>query len=187
MRNSVLLCLVAVVMLAACSTPKYAYYFNHYDYNAGKKKKENSTQAVASVNDNSQNEITVNEEPLKLDEATLTASADESVVAISERPVVKPAAPAKTYKEMSKAERKEVRKEARQMIKSYIKAKKEGDTEKMAELSKAMDHDLKLAAIFGAVGFVCLLLGGAGDAFTIIGAISLIIGVVFFVMWLVRQ
>lgn len=48
-----------------------------------------------------------------------------------------------------------------------------------------MDNDLKLAAIFGAVGIVALII--SGDVFYIIGGIALIIGVVFFVKWLVRQ
>ncbi len=50
---------------------------------------------------------------------------------------------------------------------------------------KALDKDLKLAAIFGAVGIVALLIGG--DVFWVIGGIALLIGVVFFVMWLARQ
>jgi hypothetical protein len=50
-----------------------------------------------------------------------------------------------------------------------------------------MDNDLKLAAIFGAVGIVGLMLGGATDVFWIIGGIALLVGVVFLVKWLVRQ
>ena len=33
-----LLLIASVLLLAACSSPKYAYYFDHYDYNSGKKK-----------------------------------------------------------------------------------------------------------------------------------------------------
>jgi hypothetical protein len=70
-------------------------------------------------------------------------------------------------------------------VKTYIKAKKSGDEVKAAEAAAAMDHDLKLAAIFGAVGIVALIIGG--DVFWVIGGIALIIGVVFFVLWLSRQ
>jgi hypothetical protein len=86
---------------------------------------------------------------------------------------------------MSKEEKKAFRKEAKAQIKQYVKAAKSGDKTQMAEASKALDKDLKLAAIFGAVGIVALLIGG--DVFWVIGGIALLIGVVFFVMWLARQ
>jgi predicted deacylase len=86
---------------------------------------------------------------------------------------------------MSRAERKEFRKEAKALIKAYIQAKKSGDEVKATEAVMAMDQDLKMAAIFGAVGIVALIIGG--DVFWIIGGIALIIGVVFFVLWLSRQ
>jgi hypothetical protein len=47
-----------------------------------------------------------------------------------------------------------------------------------------MDHDLKLAAIFGAVGIVGLLITGV---FYYIGAIMLLIGAFFLVKWIIRQ
>ncbi len=47
------------------------------------------------------------------------------------------------------------------------------------------DEDLKLATIFGAVGITGLIIGG--NVFNIIGAIALVIGVVFFVKWIIRQ
>jgi hypothetical protein len=85
----------------------------------------------------------------------------------------------KTYVQMTKAERREFRSD----IKKFIKEKKESI--KAAKKTNAMDHDLKLAAIFGAVGLVALII--SGDVFYVIGGIALIIGVVFFVKWLVRQ
>jgi uncharacterized MAPEG superfamily protein len=53
--------------------------------------------------------------------------------------------------------------------------------------TNAMENDLKLAIIFGAVGIVGLMLGGASNAFFYIGGIALLIGVVFFVKWVIRQ
>ena len=44
-----------------------------------------------------------------------------------------------------------------------------------------------LAAVFGAVGIVGLIIGTGTNVFSFIGGIALIIGVVFFVKWLVRQ
>ena len=179
--------LIAVWMFAACSAPKYTYYFDHYDYNAGKKKKENSLALQQAMQEEA---VNVEIEPLKLEDEMLTASATEGPVVIHEAKSVNVDAEkineaAKSYKEMSKTERKEFRREAKKLVKTYIKAKKEGDDVKAAAAAKAMDHDLKLAAIFGAVGLVALLIGG--DVFWVLGGIALIIGVVFFVMWLSRQ
>jgi hypothetical protein len=69
-------------------------------------------------------------------------------------------------------------------IKAYLAAKRNFDSVKGAQAS-GMDHDLKLAVIFGAIGIVGLAIGG--DVFYIIGGIALLIGVVFFVKWVIRQ
>lgn len=161
--------LVALGMVA-CSGPKYTASFNNVNstvpYYTAK-----STEAPAPVNPNE-----------------LIASTSETpvVLATETAPVAAPAV-AKTYSEMTKAERKDLRKQLRAEIKSIVKDQKMN--KKMgvesAAASKGMDNDLKLAAIFGAVGFVAMLIGG--NVFWIIGGIALIIGVVFFVKWLVRQ
>lgn len=176
MRKYFLL-MIASAVFASCSTPKYTYYFDHQDYHAGKKQKASETVVVAD-----EVEKFSNEDPLRLDPSTLIASTEENVVVLSE---TKSETAAKSYKEMTKAEKKEFRKEAKTLMKTYIKAKKSGDEIKAAEAAAAMDHDLKLAAIFGAVGIVALIIGG--DVFWVIGGIALIIGVVFFVLWLSRQ
>lgn len=167
--------LLAIVLLASCSAPKYAYYFDHHDYNAGRK----PAQAKASV-------TPVQEESsiLTVDPQTLTASTSDSPVLIEEKAAVVPASEKKvTYAQMTKAEKKAFRKEVGKEIKSYIAAKKKMNS---IQATKAgMDHDLKLAAIFGAVGIVGLIIGG--DVFWIIGGIALLIGVVFFVKWIIRQ
>jgi uncharacterized membrane protein len=178
---------LAAVLLAACSTPKYTYLFDKVDYNSGR-------HAAERPKAHSQDVVTAqstSESPLRLDANAMVASADaESPAPLSETlsaPVTTAAAeaPVKSYKEMSKAERKEFRKEAKELVKAYIKAKKEGDEVKATAAAQAMDQDLKMAAIFGAVGIVALIIGG--DVFWIIGGIALIIGVVFFVLWLSRQ
>ncbi|MGC3989453.1 MAG: hypothetical protein QM796_07210 [Chthoniobacteraceae bacterium] len=167
--------LLAIVVLASCSDSKYAYYFDHHDYNAGRKQ----AQAKASV-------TPVQEETslLTIDPQTLTASTSETPVVLAEATTAAPVSEKKvTYAQMTKAEKKAFRKELGKEIKSYIKAKKNMNS---IEAAKAgMDHDLKLAAIFGAVGIVGLIIGG--DVFWIIGGIALLIGVVFFVKWIIRQ
>jgi ABC-type transporter MlaC component len=171
--------MAAVSVMASCSTPKYAYHFDKNDYNAGKKQQASNAVNAEIV------DVDKNEMPFKVDPEMLTASTSKEVIVVSEVKKVEAREATKSYKEMSKAERKEFRKEAKSLMKTYIKATKSGDKVKAAEAAAAMDNDLKLAAIFGAVGIVALLIGG--DVFWIIGGIALIIGVVFFVMWLVRQ
>lgn len=175
-----LILLAAVSIMASCSTPKHAYYFDKHDYNAGKKQAKTNSVSTEVVDLDSPKETS-----FKVDPEMLTASTSKEVIAINEAKAEETKETAKSYKEMSKAERKEFRKEAKSLMKTYIKATKSGDKEKAAEAAAAMDHDLKLAAIFGAVGIVALIIGG--DVFWIIGGIAMIIGVVFFVMWLVRQ
>jgi hypothetical protein len=163
-----LLYLLSLALLAACSAPKYSYNFDHYNYNAGKKK-----SAVS-------NETVVLQGPEAIKSEELVASTEAAVVlpvASENKTEVK-----KTYAQMSKSEKKEVRKQLKSAVKEYAKEKKEV---KAANATKGMDNDLKLAAIFGAVGIVALIIGG--NVFWIIGGIALLIGVVFFVKWLIRQ
>ena len=180
---------LAAVFLAACSTPKYAYLFDKYDYNSGRHPSQIAT--VPSEGNVAVTARAISESPLQLNGDAWLASAElepATPAARVERAPAVPAveeAPVKSYKEMSKSERKEFRKEAKELVRTYIKAKKQGDEAKAAAAAQAMDHDLKMAAIFGAVGIVALIIGG--DVFWIIGGIALIIGVVFFVLWLSRQ
>ena len=159
--------LVAIIIFASCSSPKYAYHFDTYDYNSGKK----GEKVVAAVAE--QSAIT------PIDANELVASAEISTPMMMTAPAVNTEEVRKTYLSMTKSERKEVRK----TIKNSLKEKK--DNIKAVNKTNAMDNDLKLAAVFGAVGLVALIIGG--DVFWIIGGIAMIIGVVFFVKWLVRQ
>lgn len=65
--------LTAILAISSCSTPKYTYHFDYYDYNSGKKK-ATSQEVVVSV------EQSVEESTLTVDEKTLVASANESEV-----------------------------------------------------------------------------------------------------------
>lgn len=163
----IVLSLACVVLCAACSAPKMAYKFDYHDYNAGRKAKD------------VKEEVALNPGPLPVDAETLTA-----MEPVKEQPTV--VAPTKTYEEMTKKERKALVKELKKEVKEVLKAKKK-DSPNSVESTKAIDRDLKLAAIFGAVGFVGLLLGGASSVFWFIGGIAMLIGVVFLVKWLIRQ
>lgn len=177
-----LLLVLSVAVLASCSAPKYAYHFDHYDYNSGRK------QAVAATDITSDAAVVAEPSPLDVPADAVTASAEEKSVASDMNAAEMKAqqeVAAKKYASMSKEERKAFRKGAKAQIRQYVKAAKSGDKGQVEQAAKGMDKDLKLAAIFGAVGIVALLIGG--DVFWVIGGIALLIGVVFFVMWLARQ
>jgi hypothetical protein len=165
-----LLYLLSVAFLASCSAPKYSYNFDHYNYNAGKKK------SIAT-----ETQIAAEQSPLAIQPNELVASTSSAPI-LREEKVSAPTAEVKTetksYEQLTKVEQKELKKN----LKKFVKENKES-----IKASKAMDHDLKLAAIFGAVGLVLTLFGGISSAFWIIGVIAIVIGVVFLVKWLVRQ
>jgi hypothetical protein len=164
------LSLAFVTLCAACSAPKMAYKFDYHDYNAGRKAKDVKEEVASNPGPMPvQAESLLAMEPVK-EEPTTSIESLEKPVAIAE---------GKTYEDMSKKERRELRKELKKEI------KKMNDNPTAVEETKAIDRDLKLAAIFGAVGIVALIIGG--QVFWIIGGIALIIGVVFFVKWLIRQ
>jgi preprotein translocase subunit SecF len=109
---------------------------------------------------------------------------------VSATPVVLPAVGTqkdvkKAYNQLTKEEKKKVRQLLKKEIKAILKNSKKNANTVTTQISGDMDHDLKLAAIFGAVGLVGLLIGG--NFFGVIGAVAMIIGLVFFVKWLMRQ
>jgi len=162
--------LLSIVVLASCSTPKYAYYFDHHNYDAGKK--QPAAVKEASV--------------LAVDPQMLVASTEVQPVILPEKSVEPAAKPevGRKYFQLNKSERKAVRHQIKKDIKTYVASKKKSDATQATHAS-GMDHDLKLAIIFGAIGIVALLIGG--NVFQVIGGIALIIGVVFFVKWIIRQ
>ena len=161
---------LAIIVLASCSSPKYTYHFDRYDYNKGKQQKVSQADFEVS--------------PISVNDQTLLASTDAHVVLLPETPSV-PADVTSNHNSLTKTEKKEVRKEAVKSVKEYVKAVKAGEKEKAEQMAKAMDSDLRWAAIFGAIGITALIIGG--DVFYIIGGIAMIVAVVFLVKWLIRQ
>ena len=166
MRSKIIF-LLAIVVLASCSSPKYAYYFDHHNYNTVRKQ---------SVTPNEASLLSINPQELTASNSntpvTFTANAE---------PATSPVA--KTYMQMNKAERSVLRHHLKREIKSFVSSKKLDETH--AAAATGWDEDLKLAAIFGAVGLTGLIIGG--NVFNIIGAIAMVIGVVFLVKWIIRQ
>lgn len=184
--KKLLLLITGLLMLAACSTPKYAYYFDHYDYNSGKKKAEAEKALLA------QNVLSTPETaPLRINQEAVTASA-ASRIANTEN--VKVSAPAtsnalfgKKYSSMTRAEKKDFRKELKTEIKKIIKEKKSKESITAIAANKAMDSDLKMALIFGIVAIVLSAFGGANSIFWILGTVAAVVALVYLIIWIAKQ
>ena len=157
--------ILTTAIVSACSTPKYTASFNSYESHAAKSAVKPIESPLPTVYNN---------------EVVLASISSAPVEIATKAPVE-----SKTYVQMTKSERKALRNHLRSEIKTYVKEKKNSNVESDQAVKRGMDNDLKLAAIFGAVGIVALII--SGNVFYIIGGIALIIGVVFFVKWLVRQ
>ena len=170
-----LLLLSAFVFLTACSSPKYVYHFDHYDYKSGKKA------------DAPREELIV-ENPLALDETTLVVSSTVEPVVIAEKKEASFSSVkevAEKFKTMSKQEKKEFRKELRKELVNYTKKNvlKKNDGVDGVEATQKFDTLVTLAIIFGGAGIVFITLANISNAFWVAGAISLVIGAFFFVKW----
>lgn len=162
---------VGVLVLASCSAPKLAYRFDTHRYQSAAKNPEATEQRITpGVNPN---------ELVATTEATLV---ETGAVAVN-------TSPAATKGTLTKKEQREFRSQLKTQLKTQLTPEKKAEIKKQLKADKAqgMDHDLKLAAVFGAVGVVGILLGGAAEVFFIIGGIALLIGVIFFIKWLIRQ
>lgn len=182
--KSILFVALAVIMLASCSAPRYSYHFDTYDYNSGRKTpvaaNETSPLTIAPAN------LSADASPV-IEPAANPGAVQERVTPTEVSVTEVKEAFAKKYSEMNKSERREFRKEIKEQIKSYSESIKKGEGVKASDEMTAMDNDLKLAIIFSAVGLTLTLFGGINEAFWILGVISIVVGVVFLIKWLVRQ
>lgn len=183
--------LFALVLCVACAAPKYTYNFDYYDYNSGKKKTEQVVTSAPQAEVNPSHEVS----PLKLSPSEITAnvSADPvpvpfrqtettSTVSSTNEPVS-----GKDYRAMSRDDRKAFRKTVKKALKEQVKAIKNGDHIAVNEADRTMDLDLKYAILFGAVGLALALFGGINEVFSILGVISILVGIYFLIKWLIRQ
>jgi hypothetical protein len=167
--------LSAFIFLTACSSPKYVYHFDHYDYNSGKKL-DAPIEALIDV------------DPLTLDEKTLVVSSTVEPVAIAEKKETTYASVkdvAEKFKTMSKQEKKEFRKELRKELLNYSKKNvlKKNEGVDGVEATQKFDTLVTLAIVFGGAGIVLIMLANISNAFWVVGAISLVVGAFFFVKW----
>lgn len=178
MKKYILL-VASLLLLGACSSPKYAYNFDYHDYNSGKKLA--STHHISPALDV---EKISGEVAQQVDQTTLIASSKPEVFYPAEN---KPAAELnrEIVKTKFSAMSKEQKKDIKSKIKTFIKESRKSEEVMGVQAKAAMGQDMKLAAIFGAVGIVLLIIGG--DVLSIIGAVALLVGLYFFVRWLIHQ
>lgn len=153
--------LLLVALSVACSGPKYTASFMNYSKNKSSAVVQNQSIQMP------RQEVNPNE---------LVASTSVTPVELAPASVTV----TKTYKEMTRAERREVRTEIKKELKSFVKAK-ESMGKNSIGATQAMDKDLKLGLIFLLVGVV-----GYWIAWPV-GAVLTIIGLVFLIKWLIRQ
>ncbi len=178
--------MVSLLLLAACSPPKYAYYFDHYDYNSGKKKtateKELLSQTILTTPETS---------PFKINQEAVTASAARRITNTENVKVTATATSKalfeKKYSAMTKAEKKDFRKELKSEIRKIIKEKKSKESITAIAANKAMDSDLKMALIFGIVAIVLSAFGGANSIFWILGTVAAVVALVYLIIWISKQ
>jgi hypothetical protein len=161
-----LMCVFFIAVLASCSSNKYAAHFTHYD------RHQNYAVNEASAPLSSMKPI----EP-----EMITASLTSKPVLFENQKLTLPAEKTAASKRL---ERKQVKAEIKKQVRQFLK-QRSGKDAKVINTSGSWDQDLKMAAIFGAVGLVAIIIGTT--LFNIIGAISLIIGVVFLIKWIIRQ
>jgi hypothetical protein len=173
-------------LLCACSSPRYSYYFDSYDYSEGRK-----PQIVQLKEKNNFAEHR---------ESDLMADASKRIV-LEDRSVITPLPSgvndAETFtgkdehqniESLSKFSRKERREFIRDLKDAIRESKKNShQTDVAPDEIKVMDKDLKMAIIFGAVGLTLSLFTGVNAAFGVLGVVAIVVGVVFLVRWLIRQ
>ena len=98
---------------------------------------------------------------------------------------VNPLEVTKDYSSLEKPELKSFKKEAK-LIKTAVKQAKQMES-KSVKATSGWDHDLKMAAIFGAIGLVLGALYTANAIIGFIGFAAIVIALVFLIKWLLRQ
>jgi hypothetical protein len=162
MKSKVLIFSV-LVMLQSCATPRYSYYFDHQPISARK-----------------QNPIVQEVEPFHVDPASLSA-ASQGLNPISVL------TPTQTSALNKKVLRGPGQNEMKMLAKATLGSSTPGERENklMATAKDGKSRDLRLASIFGAAGLVAVIIGGS--PLNVLGGIAILVGLVFFVRWIIRR
>lgn len=165
MKNRVLVCSV-MLLVQACSTPRYAYYFDHRH----------------EGRDN-RHDLTSDQKPLAPDPGLLTASTGQPETNLIGNPSASQARAQQIYQVPSMPINVHTLPEGKSTFLN-IKAAKSADNA-TPPVKEGSSKDLRMAEIFGAAGLVGLVIGGS--TLNVLGGISILIGLVFFVRWLIRR
>lgn len=164
-----LVALIAAFLLASCSGIKYSYRFNSNPlvYPNQKSDRISKTSAAETV-----------------DSVSLVASSDaQTALILTAEHFPENSSP---ITQASSTHEKAPVFEKIKMIKKAARQANQKLRDSAASVS-SLDHDLKLAILFGVVGIVALILLILGKIFGVIGGISLIIATAFFVRWFLEQ
>jgi hypothetical protein len=174
--KTILFFVLAVFVMASCSTPKYTYKFDYHDYNAGRKEKQ------------AMKEVAANPGPVEIQPEMLVAEAPVVVPEVS-KSIDAPAATKNAPLTMTKAEKKQMVTEYKAAVKQVLKAKNLKEVKADIDQStKVMDRDLKLSLIFLIVAIVGGVLYTVSPTLTyVITTVAFILAVVFFIKWLMKQ
>lgn len=161
-----LFALIVLVIAASCSAPKYTYKFGYYDYQAGKRAALKEAQVVAA------------------NQASEVVATTEAAPVVTETVAVPAVETKQEVVAMTKAQQKAFVKEVKKEIKTSAREVKKLNT---VQSTQSMDHDLKIAAIFGAIGIVLGALYSVNTIVGFAGFVCIVIALVFLVKWLLRQ
>lgn len=155
---------VVFIFFVSCAAPRYTYYFDRHHYSLGK---EGPTEAVQTlISPPNQEMLTVAAVPGEAEIFPVNLIVPEIQNIKIEG--------AQAAFEMN-GRKTELAHEGKASIKTPLPL----------TTASALDRDLKLSIIFGASGIVALIIGGS--IFKVIGSISLLIGLILFIKWLLRQ
>ena len=90
------------------------------------------------------------------------------------------------YSSMSKPKQTLTKKEIKSHFKAVVKEVKKVEA-KSVQAASGWDNDLKMAAIFGAIGIVLGALFNVSNIIGFIGFVAIVIALVFLIKWLMRQ
>lgn len=157
-----LLSLILIAFLVSCSTTKYSYRF----------------PASPSLQAEKIKKTDVPDQTLAESSEKLVASSNQELALILSDPAADQKEKARDFPSVSKTLKafKRTAQNTRDEIRSVV-----------VPDPASLDDDLKLAILFGVVGFVSLVLLILSKLFGIIGGIALIIATVYFVKWFLAQ
>lgn len=166
--------LIGIGVLASCSAPKSVYYF---DYVKHKSAEDAFNPSLPRLH---KEDLTAS-----LDVHPVIAPAADQYTALT----VQPAAYRETVRKHIQPDRKE-RREIRQALREHFRSRTKANRLMHGDEGQGiddMDNDLKLAILFGAIGITFGLFAGLGTAVWVLAVASLIVGLVFFIRWLLKQ